>query len=76
MQESEYVNTGNLIRIRAAMKILMECVFIDEEEDDKNDEIIHTLVGMEWRINKKVKIEDAPQNAVEQNGHIAQQPQA
>ena len=74
MQEQEYVNTGNLARLRTAMRTMQECVFLDESENKKCQDIIHGICGLEFHTNNKIKI--APQNDAEQNGHIAQQRKA
>ena len=73
MQEYEYVNTRNLARLRTAMRIIQECVFLDEIENKKCQSVLHDICGLEFHTNNKIKI--APQNAVEENGHIAQQAQ-
>jgi len=74
MQEYEYVNTGNLARLRTAMRIMQECVFLDEIENKKCQSVLHDICGLEFHTNNKIKI--APQNAVEENGHNAQHLQA
>jgi hypothetical protein len=63
MQEKEYVNVGNLARLRTAMRIMQECVFLDKDENKKCETIIHDICGLEYHTNNKIKI--APQKIVE-----------
>jgi hypothetical protein len=63
MQEKEYVNVGNLARLRTAMRLMQECVFLDYAENNKCGNIIHEICGLEFHTNNKIKI--APQNTAE-----------
>jgi hypothetical protein len=56
MHENDFVNTGNLARLRTAMRIMQECVFLDSSENKKCEEIIHGIVGLEFHTNGKISI--------------------
>ena len=70
MKEIDYNNVANLVKVRAAIAIIRDCVFLDIVEEKRCQCVVTSLCWLEWMTGKKIKVVSVLDNIRNKNEDV------